>query len=185
MYICKNLGGSMIKKITLLAICLLSFSVLAQNSKVLDGPFSFTLLDLDGESITFGYNQDEPNVGKISVLLIFSTWCYYCKQEIPQFQALWEKYKGHPEISLLALRTFTARETVSIEEFVDQYGITFPMVTDFPKQSPNYSATAKLWKLNYVPETFIYDRLGNRINFQLESTKDYYKVIDKLIQELL
>lgn len=175
----------MIKKALIFSIIFFSTNLFAQNDRVLDGPFTFTLPNLENEQVTFGYENNGPNLGKISILLIFSTWCSYCKQEIPQFQRLYEKYRDNDKISFLALRTFRARETISIEDFVDHYGITFPMVSDFPKESPNYSATARMWKLNYVPETFIYNSLGERVKFDLEATSEYYDTVEAVIEDLL
>ena len=52
----------------------------------------FTVLDSEGNEV-----QLSDYVGKPIVLNFWATWCYYCKEEMPDFD---KAYEAYPEVQL-------------------------------------------------------------------------------------
>lgn len=68
----------------------------------------FTLKDLDGSDVTLSDYR-----GKIVILNFWAVWCRYCKEEMPDFDALDKELKEGDEAVILAVDVQESRETVS------------------------------------------------------------------------
>ena len=69
----------------------------AKSLKSMDAPF-FTLKDIQGEEFS-----SSQLMGKPAVLNFFATWCPSCREEIPGFVDVYEKYRSGFELIGIAL----------------------------------------------------------------------------------
>lgn len=119
----------------------------------------FTLTDQNGESHTFS-----DYLGKTVFLNFWATWCPPCQREMPDIQALYEKY-GENQKDLIVLGVANPKteeqpynQDGSEEEvaaFLEEKGYTFPVVMD---------TTGELFSwygVRSFPTTFMIDREGN------------------------
>lgn len=103
----------------------------------------FTLESLDGERITLS-----SFAGQIVVLNFWATWCPPCREEMPDFQATYEKYKDR---GVVFLGIDIAENRAEVESFIRDYGITYTILLDFS------SEVANLYGINAIPTTYILD----------------------------
>lgn len=114
----------------------------------------FTLSDQNGLEHTLSDYQ-----GKTVFLNFWATWCPPCRSEMPEIQALYEKY-GENEGELVVLGVASPDygnegSATEIAAFLSENGYTFPVVMDdMGLYSSQYSIRA-------YPTTFMIDKDGN------------------------
>ena len=119
----------------------------------------FTLTDQYGQTHTFSDYK-----GKTVFLNFWATWCPPCKSEMPDIQALYEKY-GENQEDLIVLGVANPKtedapgnQDGTIEEvtaYLEENGLTFPVVMD---------TTGELfywYGISAFPTTFMIDADGN------------------------
>lgn len=119
----------------------------------------FTLTDQYGQTHTFSDYK-----GKTVFLNFWATWCPPCKSEMPDIQALYEKY-GENEEDLIVLGVANPKtddapynQDGTVEEvtaYLEENGLTFPVVMD---------TTGELFSwygISAFPTTFMIDANGN------------------------
>lgn len=119
----------------------------------------FTLTDQYGETHIFSDYK-----GKTVFLNFWATWCPPCKSEMPDIQALYEKY-GENEGDLIVLGVANPKtdempnnQDGTVEEvtdYLEENGLTFPVVMD---------TTGELfywYGISAFPTTFMIDANGN------------------------
>ena len=119
----------------------------------------FTLTDQYGQTHTFSDYK-----GKTVFLNFLATWCPPCKSEMPDIQALYEKY-GENEGDLIVLGVANPKtddapynQDGTVEEvtaYLEENGLTFPVVMD---------TTGELfywYGISAFPTTFMIDADGN------------------------
>ncbi|OFZ78880.1 MAG: hypothetical protein A2583_11765 [Bdellovibrionales bacterium RIFOXYD1_FULL_53_11] len=122
---------------------------------------AFMLPDFHEKNVLFDpASGASPYKNKVTVMLFFATWCPDCRKELPQFQKLFEKYRGNPAVEFVGIRTWRNREHEDYKEFVGRFGLGFALLSDTPKENPPYSKVAKLYGLEWVPTLFIIDKKG-------------------------
>jgi len=99
--------------------------------------------------------------GKPIMLNFWASWCDPCKQEAPLLENTWQRTQSQGIVFLGIDYSDTQNNGLS---FLQQYGITYPNVTD------TNGSVAINYGLTGVPETFFIDRHG--------------KVVQKVIGEL-
>lgn len=99
--------------------------------------------------------------GRVVLLNIWATWCPPCITELPSMQRVYERYADRGlEILAVAVdldpgeRQADGRVVGAVSEFVDRFGLTFPVALD-----PT-GGTERLLEVNYLPTTFLIDRQG-------------------------
>ena len=107
----------------------------------------FSLTGLDGSSISL-----EEIKGNVIFINFWATWCPPCRQEIPGFIELYEKYK---EDGMVIVGVSLDRGGPDVvKEFMIEYSISYPMAM----------ATQELYEAyqpgQYIPTTFVVDRQG-------------------------
>lgn len=108
-------------------------SAAASGRPVIPAP-DFTLVDQYGEEHTLSDYE-----GKTVFLNFWATWCGPCKREMPEVQALYEKY-GNNEGDVIVLgvanpklEEYPYNQDVTqpeVEQFLEDGGYTFPVVMD-------------------------------------------------------
>jgi thiol-disulfide isomerase/thioredoxin len=79
----------------------------------------FSLEDLTGDMYTLSELR-----GKWVIVNFWATWCVPCRVEMPEFEAIYEKYSGQLEI--LAINDNEPVELVA--DYRDELGLTFPLL---------------------------------------------------------
>lgn len=108
----------------------------------------FTLNDLEGES----WHLQELR-GKIVLVNFWATWCPPCRKEMPDLQALFDKYKGQGLIVL----SISDEEAAKVAPFIKQQNITYPIVLD-PGDKVH-----ELYRVDGIPKSFVYNRDGQLV----------------------
>ena len=89
----------------------------------------FTVLDAEGNEVKLS-----DYIGKPIVLNFWATWCYYCKEEMPDFNTAYEKY---PEIQFLMINaTDGNRETVDgAKAYIQEQEFDFEVLFDTKREA--------------------------------------------------
>jgi len=107
---------------------------------------NFSLPQLQGEPIKLSDLR-----GKAVVLNFWGTWCEPCKEEMP---ALQKQYEALKDQGLVVLGVNIGETPVAVQPFVDEMGVTFPILLDRDSQ------ITKLYRIIPIPTTFFIDRDG-------------------------
>jgi peroxiredoxin len=92
--------------------------------------------------------------GKKVILNLWATWCPPCKAEMPHMQDFYSEQQEN-EVEILAINLTNAeKSTDGIEEFVVNYGLTFPIGLD-PK-----GQIGKMYQAITIPTSYIIDSKG-------------------------
>ena len=94
----------------------------ARQGNALMAP-DFTLANLDGDWVTLNELK-----GKVVLLNFWGTWCGPCRQEIPAFINLTEKYKKDG-LEIIGI-TLTSGAPSNIRSFAEKWGINYTLLTD-------------------------------------------------------
>jgi peroxiredoxin len=109
----------------------------------------FTLTDLNGTAWTL-----KSLKGKVILLNFWATWCPPCNRELPDMQALYDKYKDQG----LVVLAITDEETSKVQPFIAKRKLTYPVLLD-----PNRKVNDE-FGIEGIPRTFVYDRDGNLVS---------------------
>jgi peroxiredoxin len=108
----------------------------------------FTLQAMDGKTYTLSQLAGRP-----VLINYWATWCIPCKVELPILQKLYLEYqqKGIYIISVDAIDQDSADK---VQDIVDQFGMTFPVLLDQGGQFAN------LYQTIFFPTTVLVDASG-------------------------
>ncbi len=112
--------------------------------------------------------------GKLIVLNFWGTFCPPCRNEMPALQEQHDKWK---EQGVAIIGVSVDKNKVTVDNFISQYGITFPILLDRDEQ------VRTSYSIMYYPTTFFILPNGKVAHVQVgEMTQSF---IDSKIQELL
>ncbi len=106
----------------------------------------FTLRDLGGAEHRLGALK-----GKVVFLNLWATWCPPCRHEVPSMVRLYGQLRDRG-LEILAVSEDQDRE--ALRQFMQTYGMTFPVPVDENKRVYN------LYRATGIPETHLIDRNG-------------------------
>lgn len=137
-------------------------------------PFEFTVKDLTGKTVS-----SESLKGKVVIVDFWGTWCPPCRQEIPHFVALHQKYKsqGLEIVGLTFERTSGDAAVNGVLNFMRSARISYPCALvgpDMLKQVPDFEG---------FPTTLFLDREG-RVRARETGYRPYEK-LEEVVTTLL
>jgi peroxiredoxin len=106
----------------------------------------FVLEALDGEQVSL-----EEFSGQVVLMNFWATWCPPCKAEIPDIEAA---YQLHQEDGLVVLGINVEESRETVEPFVEEFNITYPVLLDEARQ------VFKAYRVSGLPMSVIVDREG-------------------------
>jgi peroxiredoxin len=108
----------------------------------------FTLTDLQGNS---WHLRDLK--GKVVLVNFWATWCPPCRKEMPDLQALYDKYKDQGFVVL----SISDEEAAKVAPFIAERKITYPVLLDPGRK------VHEEFIVEGIPKSFVYDREGKLV----------------------
>ncbi|HLQ77748.1 MAG TPA: TlpA disulfide reductase family protein [Terriglobia bacterium] len=105
----------------------------------------FTLTDLNGKK----WNLKSLR-GKVVLVNFWATWCPPCRKEMPDLQALQNRFKDQGFVIL----AISDEKASVVKPYLAEHKITYPVMLD-PGDKVN-----KLFQVVGIPKSFVYDRDG-------------------------
>lgn len=109
---------------------------------------NFSLQDLQGETITLSELRGRP-----VLINLWATWCPPCRAEMPDMQIVYEAYRERGLV-ILAINATYQDSASAAASFVDEYGLTFPILMDTSGE------TSRKYQMRALPTSFFVDGEG-------------------------
>lgn len=84
----------------------------------------FTLPDQDGTEVTLSELQ-----GQAVLVNVWASWCSPCREEMPAMQEIYQEYRERG-FTILAVNAANQDSRVEADAFVEELGLTFPILYD-------------------------------------------------------
>ncbi len=139
-------------------------------------PFTFQVEDLQGSQLSLDNFK-----GKVVIVDIWGTWCPPCREEIPSFVKLQEKY-GPQGLQMVGLNYENAQGEEAkglVQDFIKSHGINYPCALGTEK------IRAQVPQFEGYPTTIFIDRTG-KVRIMLVGAHEYSyleAIVDILIDE--
>lgn len=131
----------------------------------------FTLQTLGGED----FPSDNLH-GKVVVLDFWATWCQPCIKEIPNYNALYKKYKDQGFVMVGI--TLDSGPPASVKPFVERFNIQYPIYMG------NYETKEAFGGIRGYPTTIVIDRDWKLVERYLGmSSGKVEKLVEKLVSD--
>ncbi|MFP4323079.1 MAG: cytochrome c biogenesis protein CcdA [Anaerolineales bacterium] len=92
--------------------------------------------------------------GDVVLVNFWATWCGPCRVEMPEFQSFYDEF-NEQGFTVLAINNTVTDDVVSVREFVDELGLSFPIVMD-----PDGSINEDIYDVNQYPTSYLVDGHG-------------------------
>lgn len=112
------------------------------------GKADFSLSDIDGKIWTLSKLK-----GKVVVVNFWATWCPPCRKEMPDLQALADRFKSDG----LVILAISDEDAAKVKSFIADHGYRYPILLD-PGRKVNGA-----YAVDGIPKSFIYDRKGKLV----------------------
>lgn len=148
------------------------------NTEKIKAP-NFIVKDVNGNNVEF-----EKLIGKPIVLNFWATWCGYCREEMPDFQSVYEEYKDTDLVVMMINATDSKNENrENVEKYLHEHNLSLPVYYDeavlgVDGLSIENSAQAAYGVPGY-PATVFIDKEGNIASTHMGLIKK-----DKLVSEI-
>ena len=135
----------------LIVLALLAFGLTRPaDDRKADDRLTYDLPVLSGD----GTLSNEDLEGEPVVLNFWASWCIPCREETPVFQKMWDRYRAD---GLQIVGVNTLDSTLGAEEFVEDFGVTYPILRDADLELHDQLAIAGL------PQTVFIDSDGRTV----------------------
>jgi peroxiredoxin len=108
----------------------------------------FTLTDLKGKRWTL-----KDLRGQVVLVNFWATWCPPCRKEMPDLEALYQRFGPHG----LVILAISDEEAAKVEPFIAEHKVSYPILLD-PGRKVN-----ELFQVEGIPKSFLYDRNGSMV----------------------
>ncbi len=127
---------------------------------------NFTLKTADGKEVSL-----KDFKGKVVLINFWATWCPPCREELPLFEKIYEKYKDKGFV-ILAINT----DPENLKDFMKDFGVklTFPILIGDDK-------ILDLYPVRGLPTSFLIDREGKIVKVRLGIYRDLEEDLRKLL----
>lgn len=145
---------------------------LAGTDRSAEALMAARLVDLDGRQQPL-----EQWRGKVLVVNFWATWCAPCREEIPAFIRLQDKYRSRG----LQFVGIAIDRREKVQEFAREFGMNYPVLlggidtVEISRQAGN--------RIGVLPFTLVLDRSGQIVGRELGEAKE--AKLDALIRPLL
>ena len=131
----------------------------------------FTLISLDGEEYTLSALE-----GQVVIIDFWATWCPPCRNSIPTFVKLYEKYHERG-FTILGIGLDDEQDLI---KFNNQMNIPYPIFVGSNDLAKAYGVTG-------IPKTIFVDKKGNirktQVGFAPELESQFDVLVDSLLNE--
>jgi peroxiredoxin len=131
---------------------------------------NFEVTLINGENFKLSEHE-----GKVVLLNIWATWCAPCREEVPDFVELYDRYRDQG-LEIIGVSIDKQGESVVIP-FMEKYEVNYPIVIDRGTIMDKYGPTMG------IPTTYIIGREGNLEYFAVGALTN--KELEPRLQELL
>lgn len=108
----------------------------------------YEMLNL-GENLPY---TSHDMIGKVVLLNFWATWCGPCVSEMPEYEALWKRYKDDPRFRFAAVNCEVDKNADAVKQFAKEHNWSFPVYTDLQ------GISQQLFGVEYFPTTILIDR---------------------------
>lgn len=131
----------------------------------------FTLETLDHQPVTLADLR-----GKVVIINFWASWCAPCRLEMPALQQAYEAYQGKGVVILAV--NLTAQDAIAeAEKFVQELGLTFPILLD------EVGEVSEAYQVLGLPTTIFVNREGDIARTHLGPMTETQ--IEQFVTELL
>ncbi len=110
----------------------------------------FELTRLSGEKVRLSELK-----GKKVIINFWATWCPPCKAEMPHMQNYYENHAEENNVEILAVNLTSGDRVKNVEEFVKDYGLTFPIPMD------TEGKVGQMYQAVTIPTSYMIDTTGH------------------------
>ena len=127
---------------------------------------NFTLTDLQGKSWTL-----QGLHGKVVLVNFWATWCQPCRREMPDLDALYQKFKNQG----LVILAISDEEVGKINQLLAEKKVSYPILLDPGRK------VYELFRLDGIPKSFVYDRDGKLVSqaIDMRTQKQFLELLAK------
>ena len=137
-------------------------------------PKNFRFTDQEDEMVDFV----KDSKGKPTVVNIWATWCNPCRQEMPEFQKVWEEYQDDVNFYLVnALDSKPTETKEKVEDFLEELNFKMPIYYDY------HLKTMAVANAVFFPTTLFIDSEGQVVHYQFGQMDQ--AAIEEQLQKLL
>jgi peroxiredoxin len=124
----------------------------------------FTLTDLQGKS----WNLRSLR-GKVVLVNFWATWCPPCRKEMPDLNALYQRFQDQGFVIL----AISDEEEAKVTPFITERKISYPILLD-PGRKVN-----DLFEVEGIPKSFVYDREGKLVaqSIDMRTQKQFLEML--------
>ncbi|MEO0322566.1 MAG: TlpA disulfide reductase family protein [Myxococcota bacterium] len=157
-----------------------SFAPPLAEARVGARPPAFSLPSIPGGPVSGNFEMSD-HLGESPVAIVFwATWCEPCKQQLPLYQQLYERYQEQG-LKVVAVSMDGPETLARTSPVVRRLGLTFPVVSDL-----DTAVTSRLNPRRGAPMTVWVDRSGRivyeREGFTLAERNDIARGIAALVR---
>jgi peroxiredoxin len=126
----------------------------------------FTLTDLHSKAWAL-----KDLRGQVVLVNMWATWCPPCRSEMPDLDSIYKRFKKDGLIVL----AITDEDAGKVKRFVDEYGLSFPILLDADK------SVHRQYTIEGLPRSFVYNRDGKLVAqaIDMRTKKQFLEMLEQ------
>ncbi|MFC1748383.1 peroxiredoxin family protein [Pseudomonadota bacterium] len=136
---------------------------------------AFTISNLNGDETSL-----DDYKGKLVLLNFWATWCFPCRQEMPDMETLWQRYKDQGLV-VIGVSNDDKGKTKRVETFVNKINLSFPILLD------SESVVSDLYDVSGIPVSYLIGQDGNVLaqvmGVREWASPDSFALVEHLLQQ--